>query len=406
MTDGAGIHRLRRTAAIVGGGVAGLASALALAGVGFDVDVFERAEHFSEVGAGLQLSPNATRILKRLGVLERLMDVALQTHTISLLSARSGQLLLDLSTSDPAQADGVPFLAVHRADLQSALLDTVRSVPGIAIRTGQDFQSAQEKSGKIEAVFLEGDAVRTTDADLLVGADGVWSTVRRYVSGHSTTRHSGYTAWRATVPVDSNLPAALAGLVRSQSVGAFLSPGAHLVVYPLRKNSILNLVLVTPGTDQAQGWDNPVDLSLFSQTLGQFEPSLRNFLASVTQWRSWPLHGCPPEGAWTSGRIALVGDAAHAMTPFAAQGACMAIEDVAVLASCLSGTAHIPSALAAFETLRKPRVSKVIARGRFNRFAYHVSGPAALARNAVFALCGQSLMRELDWLYGFDAAKV
>jgi salicylate hydroxylase len=393
-------------AVIAGAGIAGLTTALTLADKGFKVTLCERAGVFSEVGAGLQLSPNVTRLLKRLGVLDPLLSRATVTKAVALLSAKSGELLLNLSTTELPQSDGAPFLAVHRADLQAVLVAKVLENSDIVIKTGLAFQSASDLNGKIAATFLKGDEPQVIQADVLIGADGVWSRVRSAIPGHSDTRHSGYTAWRATVLVSDALPAAFRNLCIKQTVGAFLSPGAHLVVYPLRQGSTLNLVLVTPGTDSTHGWDNSVDLAVLAQTLEQFEPSMRDCLASITNWRSWPLHGCPPEGAWTFGRIALAGDAAHAMTPFAAQGACMAIEDAIVLADCLARDGNVPAALAAYETMRKPRVTKVIARGKFNRFAYHVSGPAAFARNAVFALRGQKLMAELDWLYRFDAGSV
>lgn len=406
MTGNSNNSKARKHAVIAGAGVAGLTAALALAGKGFKVTLCERTGVFSEVGAGLQLSPNVTRLLKRLGVLDPLLTRATVTKAIALLSAKSGETLLSLSTTAAPQSDGAPFLAVHRADLQAVLVAKALETPDISIRPGLTFQSVSELEGKIEVTFLHGEEPHRVEADVLIGADGVWSTVRSAVPGHSDTRYSGYTAWRATVAVSDTLPAAFRNLCANQTVGAFLSPGAHLVAYPLRADSMLNLVLVTQGTDSTHGWDNSVDLAVLAQTLEQFEPSLRDYLASITNWRSWPLHGCPPEGAWTSGRIALAGDAAHAMTPFAAQGACMAIEDAIMLANCLAKDDDFSAALAAYEMQRKPRVTKVIARGKFNRFAYHVSGTAAFARNAVFALRGQRLMAELDWLYGYDAGSV
>ncbi len=406
MTGNSNNTKARKHAVIAGAGVAGLTAALALANKGFKVTLCERTGVFSEVGAGLQLSPNVTRLLNRLGVLEALFTRATVTKAIALLSAKTGETLLSLSTTAISQTDTAPFLAVHRADLQAVLVAKALETTDISIRTGLTFQSVSDLNGKVEVSFLHGEEPHRVEADVLIGADGVWSTVRSAVPGHSDTRHSGYTAWRATVPVTDALPDAFRNLCANWTVGAFLSPGAHLVAYPLRNGSLLNLVLVTPGTDSTHGWDNSVDLAVLAQTLEQFEPLLRDCLASVTNWRSWPLHGCPPEGAWTSGRVALAGDAAHAMTPFAAQGACMAIEDAIALANCLAKVDDVPTALAAYETVRKPRVTKVIARGKFNRFAYHVSGPAAFARNAVFALRGQKLMSELDWLYRFDAGSV
>ncbi len=404
MTGTADNLKTKNHVVIVGAGIAGLTAALALAGKGFKITLCERTESLSEVGAGLQLSPNATRLLKRIGVLDTLLANATIVKSIALLSAKSSKTLLSLSTTAAPQSDSAPFLAVHRADLQGALLAKAQEAPDIEIRNAIVFQSARDAGGEVGITFLQGDASVHIAADILIGADGVWSIVRNAVAGHSNTSHSGYTAWRATIPVTRALPAAFKNLCRERTVGAFLSGGAHLVAYPLRQGALLNLVLVTRGSDSPHGWDNSVNLAVLGKTLEQFESSLRNCLASITNWRSWPLHSCTPEGAWTSGRIALIGDAAHAMTPFAAQGACMAIEDGFFLADCLAEINDVPAALAAYQALRKPRVAKVVARGKFNRFAYHVSGPAALARNAVFALRGQRLMNELDWLYRFDAS--
>ncbi len=394
MTGSASDTAPKTDAIIVGAGIAGLAAALALAGKGYRVTLCERAEAFEEIGAGLQLSPNATRLLKRLGVLDTLVGRAVVVKSIRLLAAKSGRTLLNLSTAAKPQADAAPFLAVSRADLQGEMVAQVLDSPLIAIRAGLTFQTAIDAGKRVKAVFTQGEVPIQMEADVLIGADGVWSAVRTLVPGHAQTRHSGYTAWRATVPVKKGLPAALRNLCDQQSVGAFLSSGVHLVAYPLRRGTMLNLVLIT------------LDMTVLADALGAFEPELARCLGAVENWRSWPLHSCSKDGAWTSGRIALIGDAAHAMTPFAAQGACMAIEDGVSLADCVSKGGDVAAALVTYEQLRKPRVAKVAARGMLNRFAYHASGPTALARNIFFALRGQGLMRQLDWLYRHDAGSV
>ena len=316
----------------------------------------------------------------------------------------SGDTLLSLPTAKAAGIATAPYFAVHRADLQNALLEQVHTNKRIKLLTGHVFEDARQDKSGIESEFMCENRLVRLEGSALIGADGVWSQVRNLVSGANGARHSGYMAWRATIPADEALPAVILRAVRKNRVVAFLAPGAHLVAYPLRKSSLVNLVLVTPGTDSPRGYDNPVDLELMETVIGQFEASIGQLLAEVGNWRSWPLNGVAPEGAWVDGRIGLVGDAAHAMTPFAAQGACMAIEDAAVLANALAAhTEDVPAALATYEKLRRNRVCNVVARGRFNRFAYHLSGPAALARNMVFKLRGESLVKQLDWIYGYDA---
>ena len=388
---------------IAGAGIAGLTAAVALGRAGFAVDVFEQAGELSEVGAGLQLSPNATRVLDAFGVLPRLAATATAIGSVDLIRADTAGRLLSLSTSNTVKSTRFPFLAVHRADLQSALLATVMETRGVRLFTGSQLADVRQAGDGVEANFLSGGETRTVVGAVMIGADGVWSRSRDFVQGSAKPAFSGYNAFRATAEVDA-VSGALAELLSEQRVGAFLSSHAHLVAYPLRNGRRLNLVLVAHGMAVPEGWDANARQVDFSQAIGGFEPSIRSFLGNIDDWRCWPLYQCDPKGSWTSGRIALIGDAAHAMTPFAAQGACMAIEDAAVLARCLGEKPDEPQAgLKRYEALRQPRVAKVVARGKFNRFAYHVSGPVAVARNLVFTLRGQALMRQLDWLYGFDA---
>ena len=388
---------------IAGAGIAGLTAALALARAGFTADVFEQAEELSEVGAGLQLSPNATRVLDALGALSRLSATGTSIGSIDLIGADTAGTLLSLSTSATVNSTGYPFLAVHRADLQSALLAAVMETRGVRLFTGCRLADARQTGDGVEVDIRSGAGMRTVAGAVMIGADGVWSATRNFVKGSARPDFSGYNAYRATVEAEA-VTGALLELLSGQRVGAYLSKHAHLVAYPLRQGRRLNLVLITRGRALPEGWDAGAGVADFDKALSGFEPSIRSFLFAIPDWRCWPLYQSDPAGKWVDGRIALIGDAAHAMTPFAAQGACMAIEDAAVLARCLADKPdELQAGLKRYEALRKPRVAKVVARGRFNRFAYHASGSVALARNAVFALRGQALIRELDWLYGFDA---
>ncbi len=388
---------------IAGAGIGGLTAALCLTREGMDVIVCERERELTEAGAGLQLSPNATRILNEIGVLARLQQRATPVSSIDLASAASGKVLLSLPTAKVAGISEAPYLAVHRADLQSALLDQTRQHPKIKMLVGYAFQSARQDKSGVEAEFIADNKSVHLSGSALIGADGVWSLVRNHVDGAGKVNHSGYSAWRATVPVDQSMPPYLLQSAKENRVCAFLASGAHLVVYPLRHGSVVNLVLIARAANSPSSYNNAVETPLSDRTLSQFEPAIKQMLKSVSGWRSWPLNYVAPGGRWTDGKIALLGDAAHAMTPFAAQGAAMAIEDAAVLARALSSQPDsVEAALATYAITRRARVARVAARGRFNRFAYHLSGPPAVARNLVFKLRGEALVRQLDWLYGFD----
>ena len=404
MTKPAAAGPVPSTVIIAGAGIGGMTAALTLAAKGFDIVLCERAPDLTEVGAGLQMSPNASRVIGHVGALEKLMPAATPVLSIDLARASDGSLLLSLPTAKAAGVDVAPYLAVHRADLQSALLAQIEVNPRIKLLKNHVFEDARQDGNGVETEFMCNNRLVRLEGAALIGADGVWSQVRNLVNGANGAKHSGYMAWRATIPADEFLPASILRAVRRNRVVAFLAPGAHLVAYPLRNGTMVNLVLVTPGTDSPRGYDNPVDLELMETVMGQFEVSIGQMLREISHWRSWPLNGVAPEGAWVDGRIALLGDAAHAMTPFAAQGAAMAIEDAGVLANVLSANkANVPAALAAYEDKRRKRVCDVVARGRFNRFAYHLSGPAASARNLVFKMRGVALMHQLDWIFGYDA---
>jgi salicylate hydroxylase len=244
-----------------------------------------------------------------------------------------------------------------------------------------------------------------TDAEpqagrLLIAADGVWSALRRQVRAEARSAFSGHIAWRATLASSAPAVAGIAG----DRVTVFLHHRFHLVAYPLRGGSLVNLVAVIAGAPVAETWENPPEGDPLESA---FAGTRIDGLAGAAAWTVWPLHEVDSSGSWTSeAGIVLAGDAAHAMTPFAAQGAAMAIEDGLVLAECLAqhGTADPIGAARRYEAIRRPRVARVARRSAFNRFAWHAAGPVALARDLVLAArSGTGLMRDLDWLYGFNA---
>lgn len=391
---------------MVGAGIAGLTVALALAGRGFSVNLFEQAGKLEEVGAGLQLSPNATRILDRLGVIERLRAVSVQPEAIVLRRAKSLREIARVPLGAAAAARwGAPYLTVHRADLQSALLSRVEREPSIRLLTGAAVRDAAYHARGVTLSIDHAGSIIEAAGDLVIAADGVWSTMRG-TEDDKRGAFSGLTAWRATLHRASQAEGqdtVLSGSV----VTAFLHHRFHVVAYPIRSGQAVNLVAVTRGKALRRAWSVAAPRHELEAALAG-APALARLLADAGPWRRWPLHTVDPDGPWTSERgIALVGDAAHATTPFAAQGAAMAIEDAEVLAEALHRHRDdLPVALALYEGERKPRVKRVVRRGAFNRFVWHASGPVALGRDIVLKLRGpERTMGDFDWLYGWGMTK-
>jgi len=374
-------------AAIVGAGIAGLTAALALARRGISSEIFEQAPELTEVGAGLQISPNASRILAELGVLARLTDAWLEPDSIQLISGTSLRRLAAVPAGSFARARwGAPYGVLHRSTLQQTLLDAVANEPLCQMHLGAQ---------------IKGRPLSDRQADLLIGADGVWSQVRESIEGSPLPRFSGNIAYRFTVDA-ANAPAFL----ERTSVSAILGPSAHLVCYPLREANRFNMVAITAGNAASHDWTNQPTEAQRQQLLSRFSrwhPAIVELFAKTGDVTFWPLYETT-NGRWHDGHnCVLIGDAAHAMMPFAAQGAAMAIEDAYELA--LFAPSHpVAEALRLFEAHRTPRIARLRQRGAFNQFAYHARGPMRIGRDIVLALRPpQSLAADLDWIYGYRA---
>ena len=396
-----------RTIFIAGAGIGGLTAALALAARGFRIVVLEKAERLEEAGAGLQLSPNASRVLTGLGLEKRLAARAVTPDAVSLMSARSGGEVARLPLGEAASTRaGAPYWVMHRADLQAALQAEVNEHPDIELRLGCQFEDAAPHAKGLTVVQRRGMMRESEVALALVGADGIWSSVRGHLFPNVQPQFSGLIAWRGTLDA-TQLPREYT----SRRVQLWMGPNAHLVTYPISAARQINVVAIMPGTWNRPGWSAPGDIGeikgVFSAS--QWPGTARMMIGAVDEWRKWALFTLPGGGEWSGGAIALLGDAAHAMLPFAAQGAGMAIEDAAVLAKCLSETQNeggpsMASAMQGYARLRRPRVLRVQRTARQSGRIYHLTGAAALARDLAIKMMGPArMLARQDWIYNWRA---
>ncbi|KAB2726172.1 FAD-binding protein [Brucella intermedia] len=388
---------------IAGAGIAGLSAALELAARGWNVRLVEKAETLSEVGAGLQLAPNAMRHLQRLGVADRLSTRAVTPEALYLMDGRKARPLMEMKLGDKArQRWHHPYAVCHRADLQSALLDACREQPGIEISLGAEITDHHVENGAAAATVRHGNSEEPADAAYLIACDGVWSA-ERPKAGYSKARFSGHIAWRTTLAA-SALPASfLNAMPERKAVSAWLGNKAHFIAYPVKGGSFFNFVAITTGENPGEVWSRTGDPARLRSIYADWGAPVRDVLAAADEWTYWPLFEMPDAQFVGPDRTIFLGDASHAVTPFAAQGAAMAIEDAAALAQALDGSDR-ESGLRRFDAVRKERIAAVAKRGQLNRFAYHATGIFALGRNTLFALRSpDSFLKDLDWLYGYDA---
>lgn len=389
---------------ISGAGIAGLTAAIAFARRGFAVRILERAAALEEVGAGLQISPNATRILSRLGVLDIVAPLTVRPEAVVLRDATTlkerARVPLGASAERRWKA---PYLVAHRADLQSALLARANEIDSIELSLGTSVTDVQLRSDGITVSFDQNGISSEVSASLFVAADGVWSHSRRLVGPNEKSRFSGSLAWRTTLLADSDAGRHFAAFSSPETVTTYLHGGFHLVAYPIRAASAINLAAFTPGRAITEHWAGETSPDALRQAMRDAAPQLAELADKAAPWTIWPLHTVDASRPWTSpGGIALIGDAAHAMTPFAAQGAAMAVEDAYMLADAVASATNTAQALSQWEAARKPRVAQVARRGALNHFAWNASGPVALARNLFLKLKSpDSLAADMDWLYGW-----
>jgi salicylate hydroxylase len=387
---------------VVGGGIGGLSAAVALSRGGHRVDVFEQAPAFAEIGAGIQMGPNVTRRLAQLGLAEGLEAIAARPDALVVQGAGSGAELARLPLGDAMRERyGAPYLCVHRADLHALLLEAVRARGRGTLVT--DARIAQVETSD-DLVCISSSGARAWEGEALVGADGLWSLARQRLDAPSAAeppRATGHTAWRAMAE-----QAALPQALRRGRIDVWLGPQLHAVAYPVRGGAWLNVVVIAesaPAGD-ARDWDQASSLAALQKATGRSGRALQALLEAMPGWRAWTLSDRPPLASaaeMAHERVALVGDAAHPMVPYLAQGAGMAIEDSVALAEALGqgSAADVPAAFARYAEARWQRNALVQAKARRNGQIFHAGGAVRLGRDLAMRALGARLLDQ-PWLYG------
>jgi salicylate hydroxylase len=383
------------SAAVVGGGIGGLAAAIALLQAGWDVRVYEQAGPRSAVGAGIQLAPNCTRIMRRLGVLPEVGRVAVRPTTFEFRRWNDDRLLSATPLGDAIERSyGAPYLHAHRADLMAVL---AAAVPADRVEVGRRCVGVAHSGGPAKICFADGS---WEAADLVVGADGIHSVVRQALFGEERPRFTGHVAYRGLVPAER-----APELAPDRRCTVRLGPGAHLVHYFVSAGRHLNVVcVVEEGSWTRESWTDHGEVTQLLAAFAGWHPVVTEIIAALDAPLKWALFDRDPFPLWSKGVVSLLGDACHPMLPYGAQGAAQAIEDAATLAACLTHSEDIPAALARYESARRGRTARVQAISRANGERFHLpDGPQQQARDAAMAE-SFGLSPDVDWLYGDDAA--
>ncbi len=383
-----------KNAAIAGAGIAGLAAAIALARKGFDVGVFERAEQIKEIGAGLQVGPNAAAALEAIGAWQAVAPVTHAPHAVVIRDGQTGRRLASMPLGDDfATRFGKPYRVALRADLLGALLEVARSMVNIEIHTGA-VVTGVTKRGQTALTFTRRDAV---PADIAIGADGIRSALRHQLEPGRLISSAGHTIFRALIPLDQ-APAA----VDTENVILWLYPRGHVVQYVL-PGARLNVVAAHQTAANLSGWNTVADGQEVTDCFSRACTELADLLAVVAEWRKWAGRDLQPSETGLSGNVTLIGDAAHATLPYLAQGAAMALEDAAILPRFVTReTADVAQALRAFEDHRRDRTNRIITQSRRSGETYHLGGLKAKARNLVLqGLPPSAFHSRLSWIYNW-----
>jgi len=384
---------------VIGGGIGGLSAALHLLRAGFDVEVFEQAPRITEVGAGIQISPNASRLLIRLGLKPALDKVGVFPLFVHQRRWDDGRTLQRAPVGKQVEETfGAPYYHFHRADLVNLLAE---AMPAARLHVSHRLVGLEQKAGQTIARFDNG---VTMAADALVGADGIHSMVRQLTFGPERPRFTGCVAWRGLVPAER---------VRHLGIEVashnWMGPDGHVVHYWVGAGRYMNVVCITEhGAWTSESW---TEKGRVADALARYEgwhATVRGLIAALPETFVWALHDRTELPRWTADRVTLLGDACHPMLPFMAQGAAQSIEDGAALAALLTSMPDdVPAALERYEALRKPRATRLQQASAANRTRFHLhDGPEQRARDAALVTSGDRSIANIGWLYMHDAAAV
>jgi salicylate hydroxylase len=385
--------------AIIGGGIGGLSAALHLLEAGLDVHVYEQAPRITEIGAGIQISPNASRLLIRLGLKPAMDAIGVFPRAVHQRRWDDGRTLQRAPVGLEVETTfGAPYYHFHRADLANLLAN---ELPAERVHVGHKLTDLEQNGDRVTARFDNG---ATVEADLLVGADGIHSRVRHVVFGPEKPRFTGCVAWRGLVPAER-----IRHLDIEVASHNWMGPDGHFVHYWVSAGRFMNVVCVVEHGDWTS--DSWTDKGNVADALARYQgwhPTVRELITAFPETYIWALHDRLPLPQWSAGRVTLLGDACHPMLPFMAQGAAQSIEDGAALASLLKGMPDdVPAALQRYEAIRKPRATRLQEASANNRTRFHLhDGPEQQKRDAAMANSGDRSIANIGWLYLHDAAQV
>ena len=376
---------------IVGGGIGGLSMALALAKRGYPSRVLEQAPEFKEVGAGIQLGPNSWRALQSLGAEPAVKPLAVLPHALVMNDAVTGEHVVSVPLDGFEQRFGAPYALIHRADLLEALLQTAKASPLIALETSRQVKLFRDDGRSVRITTTHG---HTYEAPALIGADGLWSTIRAQLIGDGKPRVAGHITYRAVLP-----PHEVPEYLRRWDMVLWCGPKCHMVHYPLRGGRLYNLVAVFHSNRYEEGWNSFGDPAELHERFKNTCADVRLMLGKITEWRMWVLCDREPIKMWSKGRVTLLGDAAHPMLQYLAQGAGMAMEDALCLARCLDESDSVEAAFQAYPLKRYLRTGRVQLTARLYGEFYHADGVSREIRNEFVKNIGYA---GLAWLYDHE----
>lgn len=384
---------------IAGGGIGGMAAALSLLRRGYQVEVYEQAPELGEVGAGVQISPNGARALDALGVFDtlRAASCAPRRKEFRLWNTGRSWPMFDLGPL-AIEKYGYPYLTVYRPDLLGTLVDAVRAIAPDCIHLGAAVKDVTNLPDRVELHLTDG---RTVTGDILVGADGVRSTVRKSLFGDDETNFTGMIAWRAVIPME-RLPERLREMVGWTWIG----PGGHLVNYPLRGGKLMNMIGTIERDDwQVESWYEQGSIDECARDFAGWHEDVQTMIRAAPAVMKWAFMERPPRQKWSEGRSTLLGDACHATLPFLAQGAVMSIEDGVVLGRCIDAFPDPVEALKRYEAARVERTSKMVRGAKENTARFHETA-LATEEGAVKYMESEwsrdPITERYDWLYRYD----